>query len=100
MGKHHWYITASNPIPTGQYITLVPKLDFLMQWANYNEDSISDLLNYRFGMVKGTLDIYLPLDFRISPGVEYDFLYSQFSGDKLFDAVSPSVSVQKTIWYQ
>lgn len=86
---------ASKPIPTGQYVTLVPKLDFLLQWANYNEDSISDLLNYRFGMVKGTLDIYLPLDFRISPGVEYDFLHSQFSGDKLFDAVAPSVSVQK-----
>ena len=86
---------ASKPIPTGQYVTLVPKLDFLMQWANYNEGSISDLLNYRFGMVKGTLDIYLPLDFRISPGVEYDFLHSQFSGDKLFDAVAPSVSVQK-----
>jgi len=86
---------ASKPIPTGQYVTLVPKLDFLMQWANYNEDSVSDLLNYRFGMVKGTLDIYLPLDFRISPGVEYDFLHSQFSGDKLFDAVAPSVSVQK-----
>ena len=86
---------ASTPIPTGQYVTLVPKLDFLLQWANYNEDSISDLLNYRFGMVKGTLDIYLPLDFRISPGVEYDFLHSQFSGDKLFDAVAPSISVQK-----
>jgi hypothetical protein len=86
---------ASKPIPTGQYITLVPKLDFLMQWANYNEDSISDLLNYRFGMVKGTLDIYLPHDFRISPGIEYDFLHSQFSGDKLFDAVAPSLSVQK-----
>lgn len=86
---------ASKPIPTGQYVTLVPKLDFLMQWANYNEGSISDLLNYRFGMVKGTLDIYLPHDFRISPGLEYDFLHSQFSGDKLFDAVAPSVSVQK-----
>ena len=86
---------ASKPIPTGQYVTLVPKLDFLMQWANYNEGSISDLLNYRFGMVKGTVDVYLPLDFRISPGLEYDFLHSQFTGDKLFDAVAPSVSVQK-----
>lgn len=86
---------ASKPIPTGQYVTLVPKLDFLMQWANYNEGSISDLLNYRFGMVKGTVDVYLPLDFRISPGLEYDFLHSQFTGDKLFDAVAPSLSVQK-----
>ncbi len=86
---------ASKPLQAGQYITLVPHLDFLMQWANYGEKSIKDLLNYRFGMVKGNLDIYLPHDFRISPGVEYDFLHSQFTGNKLFDAVAPSLSVQK-----
>jgi hypothetical protein len=27
--------------------------------------------------------------------LEYDFLHSQFTGDKLFDAVAPSLSVQK-----
>ena len=54
---------ASKPLKMGQYITLVPHLDFLMQWANYGEESIKDLLNYRFGMVKGNLDFYLPLDF-------------------------------------
>ena len=48
-------------------------------------------------MVKGNLDFYLPLDFRISPGLEYDFLHSQFTGDKLFDAVAPSLSIQKII---
>ena len=88
---------ASKPLQMGQYITLVPHLDFLMQWANYGEESIKDLLNYRFGMVKGNLDFYLPLDFRISPGLEYDFLHSQFTGDKLFDAVAPSLSIQKII---
>ncbi|MDA8824155.1 hypothetical protein N9N41_06620 [Opitutales bacterium] len=88
---------ASKPIPAGKYITLVPKIDFIMQWANYNEESVSDLLNYRFGMVKGSLDIYLPQDFRVSPGFEYDFLHSQFSGGKLFDAVAPSLSVQKIL---
>ena len=88
---------ATKPIESGQYLVLVPRLDFLMQWANYNEGSISDLLDYQFGMVKGTLDFYLPLDFRVSTGLEYDFLHSQFSGDKIFDAVAPSFAVQK-IW--
>ena len=88
---------ATKPIESGQYLVLVPRLDFLMQWANYNEGSVSDLLDYQFGMVKGTLDFYLPLDFRISTGLEYDFLHSQFSGDKIFDAVAPSFAVQK-IW--
>ena len=88
---------TTKPIPTGEYITLVPKLDFIMQWANYNEESVSDLLNYRFGMIKGAIDMYLPQDFRVSPGFEYDFLYSQFSGDKLFDAVAPSISAQKIL---
>jgi hypothetical protein len=86
---------TSKPIPTGQYITLVPKLDLIMQWANYDESSVNDLLDYRFGMVKGSIDMYLPQDFRVSPSLEYDFLHSQFSGDKLFDAVAPSLSVQK-----
>jgi hypothetical protein len=86
---------TSKPIPTGQYITLVPKLDLIMQWANYDESSVNDLLDYRFGMAKGSIDMYLPQDFRVSPSLEYDFLHSQFSGDKLFDAVAPSLSVQK-----
>ena len=62
-----------------------------MQWANYDDDSISDLLNYRFGMVKEPL-IFTYHKTAVSPGLEYDFLHSQFSGDKLFDAVAPSLS--------
>ena len=88
---------ASKPIKMRQYVTLVSHLDFLMQWANYGEESIKDLLNYQFRMVKGNLDFYLPLDFKISPGLEYGFLHSQFTGDKLCDAVAPSLSIQKII---
>ena len=58
---------TTKPIQTGKYITLVPKLDLIMQWVNYDDESISDLLNYRFGMIKGTIDFYLPQDFRVSP---------------------------------
>ena len=83
------------PFELGQYITLIPRLDLLMQWANYGEESVNDLLDYRFGMVKGGLNFYLPKDFLITTGLEYSFLHSQFSGDKLFDSVSPSLSIQK-----
>ena len=31
-----------------------------MQWANYQENSVKDLLNYRFGMVKAGLDFRFP----------------------------------------
>lgn len=83
------------PFELGQYMTLIPRLDLLMQWANYGEESVNDLLDYRFGMVKGGLNFYLPKDFLITTGLEYSILHSQFSGDKLFDSISPSLSVQK-----
>lgn len=85
----------TKPFEMGKYVTLVPRVDFLMQWANYEEDTVSDLLDYRFGIAKGGLNFYLPNDFMITTGLEYTFLYSQFSGDKLFDSVSPSLSLQK-----
>ena len=48
------------PVELGKYVTLVPHLDFIMQWANYGEETVKDLLDYRFGMVLGKLDFYLP----------------------------------------
>ena len=33
----------------------------------------------------------------LTPGLEYDALHSQASGDKIFDAVAPSLQVQKVI---
>ena len=83
------------PFGLGKYMTLIPRLDFLMQWANYGEKSVNDLWDYRFGMLKGGLNFYLPNDFLLTSGLEYSFLHSQFSGDKLFDSVSPSLSLQK-----
>jgi hypothetical protein len=85
----------TRPFELGKYLTLIPRLDFLMQWANYGEKTVNDLLDYRFGMVKGGLNFYLPRDFAITTGLEYTFLHSQFTGDKLFHSVSPSISLQK-----
>ena len=88
---------AIKPIELGQYVTLIPHLDFIMQWANYGEETIKDLLDYRFGMVLGKLDFYLPDDLSIKTGLEYNILHSQFTGSRLFDAYAPSFSIEKIV---
>ena len=88
---------ATKPLEVGRYVTLIPHLDFIMQWANYGEETVSDLLDYRFGMVLGNLDFYLPNDILIKAGLEYNFLHSQYTGDRLFDALAPSLSIEKII---
>ena len=86
---------SSKPQKVGRYLSLVPRLDFMMQWANYQDNSVKDLLNYRFGMVKGGLDFRFPREWSINLGLEYDFLHSQSTGDRMFDAVVPSLGMQK-----
>lgn len=86
---------SSKPQKVGRYLSLVPRLDFMMQWANYQDNSVKDILNYRFGMVKGGLDFRFPREWSINLGLEYDFLHSQFTGDRMFDAVVPSLGIQK-----
>ena len=86
---------SSKPQKVGRYLSLVPRLDFMMQWANYQDNSVKNLLNYRFGMVKGGLDFRFPREWSINLGLEYDFLHSQSTGDRMFDAVVPSLGMQK-----
>ena len=88
---------TTEPVKAGSYFTMIPRLDLIMQWSNYGEETVSDLLDYRFGMIKGGLGIPLPGDWMLTPGLEYDVLHSQASGDKIFDAVAPSLQVQKVI---
>ena len=88
---------TTEPIKVGSYFSMIPRLDLIMQWSNYGEETVSDLLDYRFGMIKGGLGIPLPGDWMLTPGLEYDVLHSQASGDKIFDAVAPSLQVQKVI---
>ena len=80
---------------SGGYLTLIPKLDFMMQWANYDNKLVKDLLNYQFGLVKTGLNFQFPNDWSLSTSLEYDFLHGQTTGDKMFDAVVPSVALSK-----
>jgi len=79
----------------GEYITMVPRLDLMMQLANYGEDTVSDLLDYRFSLVKGSFAFSFPQDWTVTPALEYNLLNSQSSGDRMFDAIAPSINIQK-----
>ena len=46
-------------------------------------------------MVKGGLDFRFPREWSINLGLEYDFLHRQSTGDRMFDAVVPSLGIQK-----
>jgi hypothetical protein len=82
-------------LQVGEYITMVPRLDLMMQLANYGEDTVSDLLDYRFSLVKGSFAFSFPKDWTVTPALEYNLLNSQSSGDRMFDAIAPSINLQK-----
>ena len=82
-------------LQVGEYITMVPRLDLMIQLANYGEDTVSDLLDYRFSLVKGSFAFSFPKDWTVTPALEYNLLNSQSSGDRMFDAIAPSINFQK-----
>ena len=82
-------------IKLNEYVTLIPRIDFMMQWAWYAENS--ELLDYRFGLVKGGLALGFPDNISAGVSLDYNTLHSLESGDKTFDSLSPSVSMQKVI---
>jgi hypothetical protein len=88
---------SSRPFKVGNYVSLIPRLDLVMQWSNYGEERASELLDYRFGMIKGGLGVSFPGDWTLTAALEYDVLHSQSSGDRMFDAVAPSLQLQKVI---
>jgi hypothetical protein len=88
---------TGQPFKVGNYVSLIPRLDLIMQWSNYGEETVSDLLDYRFGMIKGGLGVSLPGDWTLTAALEYDVLHSQASGDRMFDAVAPSLQLQKVV---
>jgi hypothetical protein len=85
------------PTKIGDYITLIPRIDYMAQWAHYGENAVKDLLGYHFNMIKGSAAIGLPDDWSLGLGLEYDYLSSLSSGDKMFDAVAPTFSIQKIV---
>ena len=80
-------------IEVGDYYILLPRLDMMLQWAQYQERS--DLLDYRFGMIKGGVGLAMPNDWNLGFGLDYNILHNMRSGDKTFDAWSPSFTMQK-----
>ena len=85
------------PTRIGDYITLIPRIDYMTQWAHYGEKAVKDLLDYHFSMIKGSAAIGLPDDWSLGLGLEYDYLSSISSGDKMFDAIAPTFSIQKIV---
>ena len=79
----------------GRYITMIPRLDLMVQWANYSDNKVSDLLDYRFNLAKASLAFNFPGDWVLTPAIEYNLLNSQSTGNRMFDAVAPSINVQK-----
>ena len=79
----------------GRYITMIPRLDLMVQWANYSDNKVSDLLDHRFSLAKASLVLNFPGDWVLTPAIEYNLLNSQSNGNRMFDAVAPSINVQK-----
>ena len=79
----------------GRYITMIPRLDLMVKWANYSDNKVSDLLDYRFSLAKASLVINFPGDWVVTPAIEYNLLNNQSNGNRMFDAVAPSINVQK-----
>ena len=78
----------------GEYMTMIPRIDLMLQWAQYQERS--DLLNYRFGLIKGGFGLALPRDWMIGFYLDYNILHNMQSGDKTYDAWTPSLTLQKS----
>ena len=80
-------------IEVGDYYILLPRFDMMLQWAQYQERS--DLLDYRFGMIKGGVGLAMPNDWNLGFGLDYNILHNMRSRDKTFDAWSPSFTMHK-----
>ena len=91
---------STRPLTAGRYLTLIPKVDLMMQVASYEDKEVGganlqDLLGYRFGLIKAGIDFEFPRDYSFKLGYEYDLLNSLDTGHKMFDAWVPSLGVGK-----
>jgi hypothetical protein len=91
---------STRPFALGQYITLVPSLDLMIQSAAYEDKEVgganlADILGYRFGMVKTGLSFSFPRDYSLSLGYEYTMLNSLDTGEKMSDGFAPSIRLSK-----
>lgn len=81
----------------GEYVTFLPRIDFMTQWAKYGEKTVQDLLEYQYSMIKGSAAIGLPDEWSLGFGFEYNYLGSLSTGDRMFDATAPTFSIQKIV---
>ena len=51
---------STQGVSLGDYITMIPRVDMMMQVATYENKEVKDSLGYGFGMVKGGLNFELP----------------------------------------
>ena len=91
---------STRPFALGQYITLVPSLDMMIQSAAYEDKEVgganlAEILGYRFGMVKTGLSFSFPKDYSLSLGYEYTMLNSLDTGEKMSDGFAPSIRLSK-----
>jgi len=91
---------STRPFALGQYVTLVPSLDLMIQSAAYEDKEVgganlAEILGYRFGMVKTGLSFSFPRDISLSLGYEYTMLNSLDTGDKMSDGFAPSLRLSK-----
>ena len=85
----------AEPIVQNDYLSLIPSLDLNLQFADYQEELFSDLLSYRYASVRMGMRMELPRDFTAGFGLDYNILHGLEEGNKMFDAITPSVSVSK-----
>ena len=88
---------ASEPLFQNESFSLTPSLDLNMQFAQYQEKLFKDLLSYRYTSARMGMRMEFPKDFYLGFSTDYGVLHSLQQGDKMFDAVSPSLSLSKFI---
>ena len=88
-------VSLSQPLAVGSYLTLIPKLDALMQTAAYQEKEQVDpkSLNYIYAMAKLGLGFEFSNDFSITSGIEFGSSRSLRSFNKQFESVVPSLQM-------
>jgi hypothetical protein len=94
----------SKSFALGEYITMVPKLDLIAQFASYEDKDVAsigtnlkELLDYRFSLVKAGLTFDFPKDYSFNIGYEYNLLNSLDTGKQLFDSYVPSFRLSKIL---
>ena len=87
----------SEPVVSNESVMIIPSLDLNMQFAEYQEKLFKDLLSYRYSSVGIGGRMEFPNNLYFGLSMDYSILHSLNEGEKMFDAVSPSLSISKFI---